>query len=60
MGESSNSIRDMIVAYFAEHSPVEPKVDNNWRITGVDLQLDSPDRAALIALVNNGQLTWAG
>ena len=54
--ESSNSIRDMIVAYFAEHSPVEPKVDNNWRITGVDLQLDSPDRAALIALVNNGQL----
>lgn len=54
--ESSNSIRDMIVAYFAEHSPVEPKVDNNWRITGVDLQLDNPDRAALIALVNNGQL----
>ena len=36
--ESSNSIRDMIVAYFAEHSPVEPKVDNNWRITGVDLR----------------------
>ena len=54
--ESSNSIRDMLVAYFAEHSPVEPKVDNNWTITGVDLQEDNPDRAALIALVNNGQL----
>ena len=27
--ESSNSIRDMIVAYFAEHSPVAPEVDNN-------------------------------
>ena len=54
--ESSNSIRDMLVAYFAEHSPVEPKVDNNWKITGVDLQEDNPDRAALIALVNNGQL----
>ncbi len=54
--ESSNSIRDMIVAYFAEHSPVTPTVDHNWKITGVDLQLDNPDRAALIELVNNGQL----
>ena len=25
--ESSNSIRDMIVAYFAAHSPVAPTVD---------------------------------
>lgn len=54
--ESSNSIRDMIVAYFAEHSPVAPVADNNWKITGVDLQLNNPDRAALISLVNNGQL----
>ena len=54
--ESSNAIRDMIVAYFAEHSPVAPAVDNNWKITGVDLQLDNPARAKLIALVNNGQL----
>lgn len=54
--ESPNSIRDMLVAYFAGNSPVAPEVDNNWKITGVDLQRDNPDRAALIALVNNGQL----
>lgn len=54
--ESSSSIRDMIVAYFAAHSPVAPEVDNNWKITGVDLQLDNPDRATLVKLVNNGQL----
>lgn len=52
--ESSNSIRDMIVAYFAEHSPVAPEVDNNWKIVGVDLQEDNPDRATLIALINKG------
>ena len=40
--ESSNSIRDIIVAYFAEHSPVEPTVDHNWHITGVDLSEDDP------------------
>jgi len=54
--ESSNSIRDMIVAYFAEHSPVAPEVDNNWKITGVDLQLDNPARAAYIEKINAGEL----
>lgn len=54
--ESSNSIRDMIVEYFAEHSPVAPEVDNNWKIVGVDLQEKNPDRATLIALVNAGKL----
>lgn len=54
--ESSNSIRDMIVAYFAKHSPVVPEVDNNWKIVGVDLQETNPDRATLIALVNKGKL----
>ena len=54
--ESSNSIRDMIVAYFAEHSPVAPEVDNNWKIVGVDLQETNPDRATLIALVNQGKI----
>ena len=47
---------DMIVAYFAEHSPVAPEVDHNWKITGVDLQKDNPDRATLIELVNTGRL----
>lgn len=54
--ESSNSIRDMIVEYFAKHSPVAPEVDNNWKIVGVDLQERNPDRATLIALVNAGKL----
>lgn len=54
--ESSASVRDMLVAYLAKHDPLTPVVDNNWKITGVDLQKDSADRAALIALINAGQL----
>ena len=54
--ESSNSVRDMIVAYFAEHSPVAPEVDDNWRITGVDLDEDNPQRAELIDYINQGAL----
>ena len=54
--ESSCSIRDMIVAYFAEHSPVAPEVDNNWKIVGVDLQLDNPKRAELIEKINAGEI----
>ena len=49
--ESSASVRDMLVAYLAEHDPLEPAVDHNWKITGVDLQKDNPDRATLIELV---------
>ena len=54
--ESSNSIRDMIVAYFAEHSPVAPEVDNNWKIVGVDLSEDDPRRAEIIGYINDGLL----
>ena len=54
--ESSNSIRDMIVDYFAENSPVAPVVDNNWRITGVDLSEDDPRRAEIIGYINEGLL----
>ena len=54
--ESSNSIRDMIVAYFAEHSPVAPEADNNWKIVGVDLSEDDPRRAELISYINDGLL----
>lgn len=54
--ESSASVRDMLVAYLAEHDPLEPKVDNNWKITGVDLQKDNPERAAYIEKINAGQL----
>lgn len=54
--ESSSSIRDMIVAYFAANSPVEPFTDNNWKITGVDLHEDDPRTQELIRLVNEGKL----
>jgi 2',3'-cyclic-nucleotide 2'-phosphodiesterase/3'-nucleotidase len=54
--ESSNSIRDMIVDYFANNSPVAPVVDNNWRITGVDLSKDDPRRAEIIDYINSGLL----
>lgn len=54
--ESSSSVRDMIVEYFAEHSPVAPTVDNNWRITGVDLSKDDPRRAEIIGYINEGLL----
>lgn len=54
--ESSESIRDMLVEYFANNSPVEPKVDNNWKIVGIDLQLDNPERAEIIAKINAGEI----
>lgn len=54
--ESSNSIRDMIVEYFAANSPVSPTVDNNWHITGVDLSEDDPRRAEIIGYINDGLL----
>ncbi|HHT08383.1 MAG: bifunctional metallophosphatase/5'-nucleotidase [Christensenellales bacterium] len=54
--ESSNSIRDMIVAYLAERSPISPQVDNNWSIVGVDLNLDDPRRDEIITLINEGVL----
>ena len=51
--ESSNSIRDMIVEYFDESSPVEPTVNDNWHITGVDLSLNDPRRAEIIGYIND-------
>ena len=54
--ESSNSIRDMIVEYFRDNSPVEPAVDNNWHITGIDLSEDDPRRAEIIEYINSGFL----
>ena len=36
--------------------PVEPTVDNNWRITGVDLSKDDPRRAEIIGYINDGLL----
>lgn len=46
----------MIVQYFAENSPVEPTVDHNWRIVGVDLNEGDPRRAEIIGYINEGLL----
>ena len=54
--ESSGYIRDMIVEYFEEHSPVEPVTDGNWKITGIDLHKSDPRRAELIRAINDGLL----
>ena len=43
-------------SYFAELSPVEPTVNNNWKIVGVDLQLDNPERAEIIKKINAGEI----
>jgi len=49
-------VRDMIVNYFAEHSPVAPEVDNNWKITGIDLNREDPRREEIIGWINDGKL----
>ena len=54
--ESSGSVRDMIVEYFAENSPVSPEVDGNWKISGIDLGEEDPRRAELISYINAGLL----
>ncbi len=54
--ESSASVRDMLLVYLGQHDPLEPTVDNNWKITGVDLQKDNPQRAAYIEQINSGKL----
>lgn len=52
--ESPCSIRDMIVAYVQKNGTIDPVVEENWSITGVNL--DSPYRQQIIDMVNNGEL----
>ena len=52
--ESPNSIRDMLVQHIQEQGTIYPKVDNNWRIIGVDFS--SPYRNQVVKLVNEGKL----
>ena len=54
--ESSEYVRDMIAQYFEENSPVEPESNDNWKITGIDLQEDDPRRDKLIQAINDGLL----
>ena len=53
--ESSNSIRDMIVAYFAEHSPVAPEVVSQvaFNIIGNDVTVTMAAEAGqLLSLIH--------
>ena len=52
--ESSNSIRDMIVAYLAEHAPISPEVDNNWKIVGNNW--NAADHQKAVQLLREGKL----
>ena len=52
--ESEESIRDLLIDYFAENSPVSPSVDNNWRIVGIDLCENDFRRKEMVALINSG------
>ncbi len=52
--ESPNSIRDMLVEYIKEMGVITPEVNNNWKITGVNL--NHPGRKGLIEKVNSGEL----
>ncbi|WP_346913980.1 5'-nucleotidase C-terminal domain-containing protein [Clostridium sp.] len=52
--KSSNTIRDMIVEYIKNQGIVSPQVDNNWEITGVNLE--SPYKEEIIKLVNEGSI----
>ncbi|WP_346940578.1 5'-nucleotidase C-terminal domain-containing protein [uncultured Clostridium sp.] len=52
--KSSNTIRDMIVEYIKNQGIVSPEVDNNWEITGVNLE--SPYKEKIIKLVNEGSI----
>ena len=46
----------MIVDYMAKNDPIVPTVDNNWKITGVDIDVDSAERKAYIEKINAGEL----
>ncbi len=52
--KSSNTIRDMIVEYIKNQGIISPQLDNNWEITGVNLE--SPYKEKIIKLVNEGSI----
>lgn len=52
--KSSNTIREMIVEYIKNQGIISPQVDNNWEITGVNLE--SLYKEKIIKLVNEGSI----
>ncbi|OAB33108.1 5'-nucleotidase C-terminal domain-containing protein [Paenibacillus macquariensis] len=55
-GEIEGTIRNRAIAYLKEekNGVYEPKIQENWKITGVDTT--SPERADVIELINTGVL----
>lgn len=54
--ESSYSIRDMMVENFRKNSPIYPEVENNFRITGIDLYKADKRREEIRAWINEGKI----
>jgi 2',3'-cyclic-nucleotide 2'-phosphodiesterase (5'-nucleotidase family) len=52
--KSSNTIREMIVEYIKNQGIISPQTDNNWEITGVNLE--SLYKEKIIKLVNEGSI----
>ncbi|NEW07448.1 SH3 domain-containing protein [Paenibacillus sp. SYP-B3998] len=55
-GEMGGTIRNRAIAYLKDvkNGVYEPKINNNWKITGVDTQ--APARADVVQLINAGIL----
>ncbi|GED57016.1 5'-nucleotidase C-terminal domain-containing protein [Brevibacillus formosus] len=56
-GETGGTIRNRAIAYLKEvkKGVYEPKVQNNWKITGVDTT--APERKDVVELINTGILS---
>ncbi|MEE1199764.1 MAG: 5'-nucleotidase C-terminal domain-containing protein [Christensenellales bacterium] len=53
---SQRSIREIIEDYISKNSPLQPILDHNWEIVGIDLAWNDPLRSELIARINAGEL----
>ncbi|MGO4529061.1 5'-nucleotidase C-terminal domain-containing protein [Paenibacillus sp. 2TAF8] len=56
-GEIQGTIRNLSIAYLKDvmKGVYEPKIQHNWKITGVDLT--APERADVVELINAGIMT---
>ncbi|WP_366292275.1 5'-nucleotidase C-terminal domain-containing protein [Paenibacillus sp. AN1007] len=56
-GEIQGTIRNLSIAYLKDvmKGVYEPKIQHNWKITGVDLT--APERADVVELINDGILS---
>ncbi|MBB6019568.1 2',3'-cyclic-nucleotide 2'-phosphodiesterase/3'-nucleotidase [Paenibacillus sp. JGP012] len=56
-GEIQGTIRNLSIAYLKDvmKGVYEPKIQHNWKITGVDLT--TPERADVVQLINDGVMS---